>query len=150
MAARGQQVERLRLMLDHGAPVDLSTRSRTTVLHGFAKMNRKAKIRRDLLQILVDHGADLSARDIYDATPLAAAISEGSLEDIAHFLAVGAKVTELELRWAADRPERFAHILPHAPEDAREQIKPWLETEIARLNDLPLEASLRESRALFL
>lgn len=76
------------------------------------------------------------------------AISQGSLEDIAHFVAVGAKVTELELRWAADRPDRFGAILPHATEDAREEIKPWLDAEIARLKDLPLEADLQESRAL--
>lgn len=64
VAARSGQGERLQLMLDHGAPVYLMTRMKTTVLHAFAKMNRKAKTRRDLLQMLVDHGANLSARDI--------------------------------------------------------------------------------------
>lgn len=147
IAARGQQEERLRMMLAIGAPVDITTRLGVTVLHEFATMKRKAARRGTLLQMLVDHGADLAAQDIHGATPLARALVEGSEEDVAHFLAVGAAVTALELHWAAQRPERFGMILPYAAKAECSKARAKLDADIARFSEMISEAEAKRAYA---
>jgi len=116
LSARDRPVERVALLLRLGARTDLRTRGQDTVLHAMAAMNRSAKARGPILHQLVAAGADLSARNRQDETPLEIALARGSVSDVAAFLSAGAPVGETEWKWATRDPQKLALLLDHAGE----------------------------------
>jgi hypothetical protein len=140
ISARSWPLERVKLMLEAGARIDLQAGLRETVLHAMARMNRKGKVRRPILELLVSSGADLQAQNIHGVTPLAAALDEGSEEDIRSFIEAGAGIGELELRFAAGSPERLSLVLSYVswnPQivEAQARFVGWLDAEIIRTQE---------------
>ncbi|SMX43678.1 ankyrin repeat domain-containing protein [Actibacterium lipolyticum] len=137
ISARSRPIERVQLMLDAGARTDLSTRLGETVLHAMARMNRKGRARLSILKMLISAGADIHARTLHEVTPLAAALDEGSKEDVTNFIAAGAKVGAIELRFAAEDPARLQLVLDHIADDQQfpallAEYRDWLAEEIKR------------------
>jgi ankyrin repeat protein len=117
MSARDRPLQRVQLMLAANASVDL-TKYRQTVLHEMAAMKRKAAIRLPILRLLVFRGADLEAENLHGQTPLTIAIESGSVENVAHFLAAGAKVQPVSVKRAMHDPQKLKLILDHLSDDA--------------------------------
>ena len=137
IGARSKPLERVQLMLGAGARTDLKTRLGETVLHAMARMNRKARTRLAIIELLVSSGADIHARNLHGVTPLAAALDEGSLEDVEHFIEAGARIGQIELQIAAETPARLEFVLNHVVGDQRffalrAEFVSWLAEEIER------------------
>jgi hypothetical protein len=135
LSARDRPLERVQLMLARGARLDLATGMKETVLHAMAGMKRKGKVRLAILRLLVLRGADLGARNLHGVTPLGAAITRGSVEDVENFLAVGARVGLEEMQAAARDPAKLRLVLDHLPQAEAQgliaEFSPWLRVALA-------------------
>ncbi len=148
ISAASKPLQRVQLMLEAGARADLSTRLGETVLHAMARMNRKGRVRLAILKLLMSAGADVHARNLHGATPLAVALDEGSKEDVTYFIEAGAKIGEIELQFAAEDPVRFQLILDCIADDERPSVltvdfRDWLAEEIERARQHYNEAAER-------
>ena len=137
ISARSKPLERVQLMLDAGARTNLRAGLGETVLHAMARMNRKGRVRLAILKLLISRGADVHARNLHGVTPLAAALDEGSEEDVTYFLQAGARVGQIDLQIAAENPVRLKLVLDHIAGDRRyfdlrAEFRDWLAEEIER------------------
>jgi hypothetical protein len=140
LSARSRPLERVKLMLDAGARTDLRMRLGDTVLHAIARMNRKSAVRLEILKLLVSAGADLQAQNINGVMPLAVALDEGSEEDIRYFIDVGARIGHVELRFAAENPERLSLILGYVSwqsveDETKARFIEWLDEELVQARE---------------
>jgi ankyrin repeat protein len=69
---KGEHVDKLQLLLDHGADVNATDPKERTALHYAAKAGFL-----NVIQLLLDHGADASLRDDEGQTPLVIALAAG-------------------------------------------------------------------------
>ena len=153
IGARSKPLERVQLMLDAGARTNLRAGLGETVLHAMARMNRKGRVRLAILKLLISSGADVHARNLHSVTPLAAALDEGSEEDVTYFLEAGARVGQIELQIAAENPARLKLVLDHIAGDRRffdlrGEFSDWLVEEIERARQHHREAVQRGVGAL--
>ncbi|CAM9954551.1 unnamed protein product [Ectocarpus sp. 13 AM-2016] len=86
LAASSQDVEILRMLIDHGMEVNLAA-AFGTALHWAAKANSA-----NAIDVLVGAGADIQARDMSGSRPLHCAADQASLETILALLNLGAEV----------------------------------------------------------
>ncbi|MCK8485275.1 hypothetical protein MUY21_14620 [Aliiroseovarius sp. S2029] len=140
LSARSRPLERVKLMLDAGARTDLRMRLGDTVLHAMARMRRKNSVRLKILKLLIAAGADLQARNIHGVTPLAVALDEGSEEDIRCFIDVGARIGQVELRFAAENPKRLSLILGYVSwqsveDETKARFIDWLDEELVQARE---------------
>lgn len=93
IAGMDRTVNCVRALLDAGADVNAATRKGYTALHHAVDFMGKLDATTEpaqFIRLLVKAGADLEARQHWGWTPLMRAVLEGTVEETAAFLAVGA------------------------------------------------------------
>lgn len=119
MSARINALQRVQAMLDAGVRLDLATQPiGLTILHEMAMAGAKGWEKRlSLLQLLLENGAKLEAKDHFGRTPLICAIAMGSPDDLRLFIAagadVGASIDITPLMIATDSPSKMRLLLEH-------------------------------------
>lgn len=147
LSARNEPLRRVQLMLAAGARVDLVTAGADTILHEMAAMNRTSKVRLAILRLLIFKGAEVDAVNLRGETPLSVAVSRGSLADLGHFIAVGAKVRLCDLKRAVYAPEKLRLLIEHSAEvdpgllAEAAHFGGWLRGEIAEAEERRLTAA---------
>ena len=145
--AKSDRLQRPDLMLQAGASLDGSANG--TALHILVDQRSKDVAgQKVMVQMLVQSGAAIEVRDYRGQTPLARAVSEGGLAEVAALLVAGASVRVKGVagcsqpRWvpllmvAAERPKIFRLLLDHGadPNPPRRSIAESIALEVADLD----------------
>ena len=146
--AKADRPQKLWLMLQAGASVQ-GDPGNGTALHILADQRSKDVAgQKAMVQMLLQSGAVIEARDYQGETPLARAVSEGGPAEVAALLAAGASVGVKTvvglsqprrvplLMLAADRPKIFRLLLDHGadPNPPRRSIAESIALEVADLD----------------
>uniref|UniRef100_A0ABD2XLI5 Uncharacterized protein n=1 Tax=Trichogramma kaykai TaxID=54128 RepID=A0ABD2XLI5_9HYME len=106
MAAQYRHAEILEILLEHGANANQLDAEKSTPLHALARLCLcqctdddtlcdKRKPVDELVKFLLDHGADMEARNCHGLTPLGLSVCRFDLELTRTFLKYGAKIENL-------------------------------------------------------
>jgi len=126
-AAEGEMVQCCRVLIDHGADVNLGSNQGVTPLACVVRLDGPKPL--DLIDVLIQSGADINAADATGTTPLMAAVGMRRPEAIRRLIDAGADVNAAAangwtaLHWAYhcyDQQTIHALLVAGADPDARD------------------------------
>jgi len=106
-AARWNQIEDVRLLLNAGADASLCNNHRTTALHIVACEDQSISS----MQLLIDHGAKMDVRDVFGNNVLRVAVTNGNIPGFELLMASGSRFDQMEKIFMTNYEEKKAPLL---------------------------------------
>ena len=97
-AAAAEDIQLMRLLIDHGGNLHARDSKNRTPLHLAATAGDSP----DIVEMLIDKGADVDAQDVYKSTPLHMAVRNNYIETAQKLIARGASIEAVDINdWSA-------------------------------------------------